>query len=197
MHSFILLLFVIIVFGYYIYPKLSKYLNSVSIKSTVDGKYYTVRDISNKQQSADTLAEINKRVETLFEFLNTKECDNCSSYQDNINLMRNRYKYTEKNLTENTELQDTSFTIDKQEVNMCLATRDSNNDIYDINKLMYIFIHELSHVGCESVGHNDEFKHFFHFLAKQSVKCGILKYVNYSAKNEEYCGIQLTNNILD
>jgi hypothetical protein len=191
----LLITVLIILFACLTYKKLISYLYSVQVKSSIDGKYYTVRDIPGKQETADTLAIINQKIKVLFAFLKTKECKECSSNEHNINLLLDNYNMG--SLSENIELQDTSFTINKQEINLCLATRDSHNKIYDINKLMYIVVHELSHVGCKSIGHTEEFKIFFQFLAKQSVKCGVLKYTDYSKNNEEYCGIQLTNNILD
>jgi len=186
MELLLLLLLVLILFCFR--SKLTRLLTSTNVLSTIDNKYYTVRNIPGKQQAADTLAEINKRVQTLLSSLPDES-------GGNISLLKKRY--SSNNLTENIELQETSYTLNKEYVNMCLATRDSTEQIYDINLLMYVLLHELAHIGCESVGHTEEFKKFFHYLTKKSVDIGILKYVDYSSKNEEYCGIQLTNHILN
>mgnify|MGYP001589560388 CR=1 FL=1 len=172
---------------YKIYNLLYIYNNSIYVFSNIDNQYYLVRNTSNKQESADTLAIINKNINKLLNslrVLQTKEDSN----NKNIELLLARYN--PKHLMENIELDNTSYTINKgATVAVCLATRDLQEQIYDINNLMFVLIHELSHIGCVSTNHNEEFKNFFIFLLRKSIDCGIYTYQDYTKKPIEYCGM--------
>lgn len=50
---------------------------------------------------------------------------------------------------------------------MCL--RNSNGENHDHHILLFAFIHELAHVGCEDVGHTDEF--WAHFRSLLYILC--------------------------
>lgn len=176
----------------FIYKKWLFYTNSISVKSKVDNKYYIVRDTNYKQHTADTLAIINLNVKKLFNILQN-ELNKNNKYNENIFLLIKRYN--PNNIMENIDLQNTTYTVNKgKEVSVCLATRhevNGDNKIYDINVLMFVVIHELSHIGCKSHGHNQEFKDFFVFLLKKSIESGIYKYQNYSKQPVEYCGMMI------
>lgn len=177
---------IVVIILFFIYKQVRLYVNSVRIKSTIDGKYYTVRDTSNKQQTADTLAIINSRVSKLLLHLNRSHPGD-----KNVRLLIERYNPS--NIMENIELDNTTYTVNKgREVSVCIATRNSDEKIYDINKLMFVIIHELAHIGAESIGHNDEFRRFFSYLLRQSMAIGIYEYQDYSKKPEEYCGTMIS-----
>ncbi len=57
---------------------------------------------------------------------------------------------------------ETSYTVDKYDIYMCL--RNSEGRVHDHHILLFAFIHELAHVGCEDVGHTDEFWAYFRAL---------------------------------
>lgn len=159
--------------------------NSISVKSNIDNQYYIVRNNKNKQESADTLALINMKVMKLINHLKETEKNN-----RNVDLLISRY--TRHSLMENIELDNTTYTINKgTEISVCLSTRDTHEKIYDINKLMFVIIHELAHVGSKSYGHNAEFRVFFIYLLKKSIEIGIYKYEDYSNQPAEYCGITI------
>lgn len=77
-----------------------------------------------------------------------------------------------------------SFTINKQDVNLCLY--DENGKYYDDNMLIYVFIHELAHVITKSVGHTEEFhKNFSELL----MKADEMKLYDITIPPlEDYCG---------
>ena len=100
------------------------------------------------------------------------------------------------------DLRYTTYTIDKQDIHICLRTRDKFENIYDIDLLMYVVIHELAHLcnydknGSPIIGHGFEFKYIFKFLIEESIKIGIYKYTDYARNPKEYCGMQLSSSIL-
>tara|TARA_B100001769_G_C21906433_1_gene489241 strand:+ start:194 stop:625 length:432 start_codon:yes stop_codon:yes gene_type:complete len=48
-----------------------------------------------------------------------------------------------------------SYTVNKKDVFLCL--KDKDGEYYNKNFLIFVAIHELSHVICPSIGHTDEF----------------------------------------
>ncbi len=156
------------------------------IQSSIDNSFYRVRNTKNKQQSADMLAKINKKISILLKNLE-------GNTSKNVELLLKRYK--SDSLMENIELDNTTYTLNKGEkIAVCLSTRTPLNEkVYDINKLMFVIIHELAHVGCESKGHNAEFRKFFIFLLKKSIELKIYEYKDYSKFPEEYCDITINS----
>jgi len=69
--------------------------------------------------------------------------------------------------------------------------------LHDINDLLYVAIHEIAHIGCPEIGHTLLFKKINKYLLKEAINYKIYRYDNYGKNNKEYCGIILTNNILD
>jgi hypothetical protein len=96
----------------------------------------------------------------------------------------------------------TTYTIDKKDMHICLRTRDKQENIYDINILMYVVLHELSHLcnydkyGVPIQGHGTEFKNIFRFLVEESMKLGIYNHIDYATQPKEYCGIIISTSIL-
>ncbi len=163
------------------------YKDSTYVKSSVDGNYYLVRDTEHKQESADILAVINQKIKTLVDSLNEQDCP--PGIEHNIRLLKHRYK--SMILSENIYMQDTAFTINKNETMLCLRTRDAHQKEYDINSITFVAIHELTHVGCKNYGHGDEFVKFFIFLLGKCISLNLYKYVNYNETPVEYCGVMI------
>lgn len=66
---------------------------------------------------------------------------------------------------------DKSYTINKQKVFLCL--RDENGEYYDINSLLYVLLHELSHVLTPEIGHTPLFNEVFDQVLEEASKQGI------------------------
>jgi hypothetical protein len=183
--SFLLAISVALVI-YSIYLLYNYFSPNHYVTSKVDGKLYLVKKSKNSQESADSLALINFNVKLLL--TNMKETP---EFQKNIRLLKNRYR--EGSLMENAYNSGTSFTVNKGErMEMCVATRDSAEKVYDLNLLMFVTIHELSHVGCEEIGHGEEFQAFFKYLLGEAIKYGIYKHTDYAKKPVEYCGLKIS-----
>ena len=78
---------------------------------------------------------------------------------------------------------DKSYTINKTKVYICL--KDSKNNYYEDQMLIYVILHELSHVLCNSVGHTEEFNEIFDDLLEEASNRGIYD-KNYKTI-EDYC----------
>lgn len=161
------------------------YKKAEYVKSNIDDKYYLVRNTDNKHIAADTLAIINRRIKFLVD--NLDENVSPEEVKHNIRLLKKRNLV----LAENIYMEDTSFTVNKEEMMLCLSSRNVDEELYDINKLMFVALHELAHVGSKSYGHGKEFVMLFIYLLKKGIDLDVYDYVNYHKEPEEYCGITL------
>jgi predicted metal-dependent hydrolase len=91
--------------------------------------------------------------------------------------------------------QFTSHTKNKGEaIIFCLRQRDKDENLVDLNTMMFVAIHEMGHVISASVGHNDEFWKNFRWLLEIATKHGFYKNVDYKTQPQEYCGMVITDN---
>lgn len=176
-----LILFFIVVF-YFIIDN----YKHVYKKSSIDNRYYRVKNDDKAQESADTLAKINKRIMKLIEYIKTLE--------EKPEYVSRLYYYNPDTIKENVWNIDTTYTLNKgQEITFCLTPRDEKhgNEVYPINLLMYVAIHELAHVVSIASGHGDEFKRNFNDLLKHANDSGVYKHINFKKTPKEYCGIYI------
>jgi predicted metal-dependent hydrolase len=169
-------------------------------KSSIDNKKYKIRNglyKSNeyKLQSANTLAILNRNIEKLIDYLDKNENDIFVKY-----LKRN---YNANILSEAIKSDNwTTYTLNKESIYMCIRTKDENDDIYDINLLMFVLLHELAHLsnydsnGFPIIGHGKEFKDIFTKLVETAIKINIYIYEDYKKSPKEYCGIEINSNII-
>lgn len=183
------------------------YINNenVYVESTIDNNKYLIRRGKLKsreylQESADTLAEINKRVIILIQYLDSK-------YKHDINknyfIEKLKTNYDPNVLSEAAiDKRYTTYTINKSDMHVCLRKRDNIERVYDTNLLMYVVLHELAHLcnynkfGEPIQGHGEEFRDIFKFLIIESINLGIYTYEDYTERPKEYCGIIINTTIL-
>lgn len=203
--QYILIIGIVILVIHFLYKTFISYSEILNIRSDIDNKYYLIRRGNTKseaylKESANALAEINKRIEKLIMHLHETFKDYPDKYYFIKKLKEN---YTSKILSEAAiDSRYTTYTIDKQDMHICLRTRDNNEHVYDVNLLMYVVIHELAHLcnydpsGNPIHGHGEEFKRIFKFLLIESIKLDLYKYENYFENPKEYCGIVISTTIL-
>ena len=164
---------------------------SIKVLSNIDGKYYIVKNNKLSQKSADLLAQININLKKLVIY--------CSELSPKPVYSENLLRFKSENIGENILNLDTTYTINKGDsMVFCLSPRSYDQvELYDINTMMYVAVHELAHVASNSVGHTMEFKINFKDLLQKAVKIGVYSYINYEKTPVEYCGIKLTKSILN
>lgn len=187
-----------------IYHTVYTYSDVEYMLSDIDNKTYMIRRGKNKsleflKESANTLALINRRIELLISMTLKKYKNDMSKiyFLNKLKQNYNPYKISEAYI----DPRYTTYTIDKQDLHICLRTRDANEHIYDMNTLMYVCIHELAHMGNYSrdgtaiIGHGNEFKMVFKFLVQEAMKLGLYNYVDYKNVPVEYCKIVINSQI--
>ena len=190
---------------YFMYNFVHSYSEITYVVSDVDGKTYMIRRGHNKspkflQDSANTLARINSKVEQLIVHLDENfSSDPTKTYF----ITKLKSAYSPYMISEaEVDPRYTTYTVDKEEMHICLRTRDKTENIYELNTLMYVVLHELSHLcnytpdGYPIQGHGEEFKMIFRFLVQQSIKIGVYNYTDYTRFPINYCGITLSSQIV-
>ena len=188
---------------FFIYYSLKMSNEIVYFQSDLDNNTYIVRRGNIKSQqylkdSVNKLAEINKRILTLMSEL---EKSSDSKILNISKKLKENYSYS---ILSEAAIDDryTTYTINKQDMHICLRTRNQDEKLYDINLLMYVVLHELAHM-CNYddyynpiQGHGDEFREIFKILVLEGIKANVYRYDDYYKTPKEYCGIILNSQIV-
>jgi hypothetical protein len=152
-------------------------------------KTYEVQDYSESQKIANMIGEIEIIIGKFTKYLKNKY-----PFDDRIKRLVSNIKHT-KYIESEFEKQTSSFTINKGEmISLCLRQKDKDKTIHTMDTLMFVVIHELGHVITESEGHTQEWLDNFRFLLREAKNGGFYEPVNYSKKNMNYCGVDVTHN---
>ena len=94
----------------------------------------------------------------------------------------------------------TSYTQNKKTLILCLRKKETdesgNNKLHDINTIIFVVIHELSHMMNNLWGHKMNFWILFKFMLLNACECGIYEPVDYRKYPVYYCGLLLSYNPL-
>ena len=106
-----------------------------------------------------------------------------------LQLVRRVMQVRTTNILENARPAEgeTCYTINKNDIYMCLRNEEQRNHSNDI--LLFAFIHELAHVSCSDTGHTETF--WAYFRALLYILC---KYTYEGQKGKpsiKYCEIDL------
>ena len=188
MFGFIMILFIILI-ALKIYYE-SDIFNLRCIVSTVDGKKYCVRERNNIQKASNLLANTTDKMKQLVKNMGVK-------YPTRDNVQRLVENFNPSAIKETLPTSEyTAYSENKGEkLAFCLKKKKGNNDnLIDSNTLLFVAIHELSHIMSSTVGHNDEFWNNFKFLLENAVEMKIYVPVDYKKDPEGYCGMNITDN---
>lgn len=172
--------------------------NMTYVKSDIDDNFYLVRDVIDKQQAANTLAKMRQNIYTLSDHLYShNNDDSMKDYKEYITRLHDRVRHID--IVEST--QDsiyTSYSVNKgEQIVFCLRSRRNINKLHDINLMMYVVLHEISHVACPIYdNHGPLFKKIFAFITNNAVNLGIYNKIDFEHHNEEYCGLNITSSII-
>jgi hypothetical protein len=186
--NFILIIFIIII-AIKIYLQ-SDLFNLRCIISDVNGNKYCVRDRSKLELAADKLAHINNRMNELVSYLAKK-------YPDRDNVQRLVKGYNPQKIYETLPTSEyTAYSENKGEkLAFCLDTeKNSKGRLIDTNTLMYVALHELSHIATKSIGHTDEFWQNFKFIITEAKEIGVYNPIDYKNQPARYCGMNISDN---
>jgi hypothetical protein len=163
----------------------------ISVKSTVDGRSYKVRDLPDKQEAANLMATVRIKLTKLCSLLEQKYPD-----KDQVKRIAKNFRDDPNRFLESTpDASHTSYSVNKgEEIHLCLRQRAGGNEsLVDENVMVFVGLHELGHVCTESVGHGPDFWNNFGWLLKEAEGAGIYRYTDFQAHPVAYCGVNITD----
>jgi len=181
---------VVIVVCIYVYIDNADSFQLKCIVSTVDGNKYCVREREKVKQAADLLAKMTEKCKELVAFVGKK-------YPEQENVKRLVDGFNPKKIMETLPTSSyTAYSENKGEkLAFCLnKKKEDNNQLIDESTLLFVAIHELSHIMTKSIGHKTEFWANFKFLLENAKEAGIHTPIDYKKSPQEYCGMKIHDN---
>jgi len=177
------IIFIYLLYQYHYYSKIEK------IVSKIDNRDYEVQIKEDAQEAADLIAKIREKLEIIVKHL-------IKTYANEPRTIRMKQNFNPNNIKEGIDDPNyTSYSINKGEkIVLCLRT---NNKLMDLNTMMFVVLHELSHICTESIGHTKEFWDNFKWILEEAINIGIYKKQDFKLNNVEYCGMTITDSPLD
>ena len=191
MYNFLFLfIFFIILLSFFIYTE-SRNNEIIYVESSLDHRKYLVRNVDDKQEAADMLANMRDRLDKLINYIRM-------NYPNDDRAKRLIRKFNPDRISESLRgSKYTSYSINKGEkIVLCLRSKDMSQRLTDINTLMFVTLHELAHIMTISIGHTKEFWSNFKFILKIAVQIGIYDNIDYSKDPQPYCGIEVNDSPL-
>lgn len=166
--------------------------NNVLYVASTDGKQYYVHGWhENLKEAANVFSKINKDVTNFLEYLYYKYKYSSNKKRKEVSTLMFKRFSTEalrESSPRNPE-NDTSFTINKGDI-IAICIRDGYSyGIQDYNTIMFVVLHELTHLAIEAYDHPDEFWIVFKFVLIEAVNIDLYEPVNYVYTPVDYCGI--------
>jgi hypothetical protein len=165
------------------------------LRSNITNKEYLVQNLTHKEEATKLLGTVEQRINTFKNHLKS----NITSYPDFQPYIK-QFCDRIKNLVLIENPPDgkyTSYTVNKgDEIALCLRSRYTHQ-IHDINLIMYVVLHELSHVACPEQDHTELFKKIFKFFLGVAISLGLYVHINYAVNPHEYCGLIIREDLVN
>lgn len=190
----IILILVLIIFLYGLL--IVNYGKVIYVESYYDGQEYLVQNSIHKNESAILLSKLLERMKFIRDYLR-ENVEKYPEFKEYINLLSYNFSDFRTHVYEGDgENNLTSYSVNKgEELVFCLHSKKTNK-LHDINLLMYIALHEMSHIACPEIGHTTLFKKIFNFLTKTAVELNLYQRIDFSTNPQEYCGMRLNSSII-
>jgi predicted metal-dependent hydrolase len=181
----------IVALCFYLYYNTNYKPQLVWITASFDKNNYLVLNKPDKQDAAELFAKLATSLNEFVEYLTIRFPED-----NRTNLLKTRF--ISKNIREAVpQKNQTSYSINKGEkIVLCIRTRDKDDKIVDFNTIMFVALHELSHICTISIGHKTEFWENFKWVLANAIQSKTYTHVNYKTQPADYCKIKITDNPL-
>lgn len=180
--------------------KVSTYAYEIEyVRSNVDDNTYLVRNLNDANIASDTLARLRKDLIEFITYLHNNESSNTS---DKMKQKIDKLYYEvlpilqPENISESTPTEKyTSYTINKTKLYFCLRQKDGTDKFVDYNIVMFVALHELTHMMNDEYDpdHENGFWEDMSYLLQKAIDNGIYVYQPYDKLPVKYCGIVIDN----
>jgi hypothetical protein len=185
-----LLLGIIGIFVYMNFIRKSLYLDK--IESSINGNKYYVRNLPDKEEAANKLAEIGDSLKTLINSLNEKD----SEKGEYIKQLKESFnpEYITENIPGSIYV---AYSVNKgEELSICIREKNTEKFI-DNNIILFVSIHELAHIMTPETGHTPLFWDNMKYLLEKASVSGIYHPQDYSKNPVTYCGMEINSTPMD
>ena len=174
----------------YMYIKDNDDFQLKCIVSSVDGNKYCVREREKIQEAADLLATITEKCKKLVKYMDEKH-----PHDENVKQLVEKFNPAKIMETLPTSSY-TAYSENKGEkIAFCLnKTKKGETNMIDEHTLMFVAIHELSHIATKSIGHKSDFWDNFKFLLENAKESGLHEPIDYKNSPQQYCGMRISDN---
>ena len=181
-----LLLGIISIFVYTNFIRKSLYLDK--IEATVNGKKYYVRNLPDRNEAANKLASIGNSLQSLIDSLDEEE-EEKGKYNKQLKESFNP-DYITENIPGSTYV---AYSVNKGE-ELSLCVREKDTEVFmDNNIILFVAIHELSHIMTPETGHTPLFWNNMKYLLEKASAMGIYTPTDYRKNPETYCGMEINS----
>lgn len=216
-YVFILFICIIILYKYF-----DNGTHDVMYVKASNGKSYLVRNLPDKDKASENLSHMSERFTILVSYVEKSDKFkmwklyveknpnvynsfedikseskkiSCKKFEEDIKRLISNYNPDV--LSENTpDSKFTSYSENKgQKIVFCLRQK-SDNKLVDLNTMIFVGLHELSHLMTKSIGHGQDFWDNFKILLRIGIRLGIYKCQNFEKESKEYCGTRITDSPL-
>jgi len=157
--------------------------------SKLNNKKYGIQEEFNKSDEAvEILAKLHDNMNNFITDLHKK-----SPIDERVVRLVKGFRRAEIEEAPNDD--GSSYTINKGDlVALCLRHKKHDHPFHDNNTLLFVIIHEMSHIASISEGHNSEFVTNFKWLLGEAKALGYYEPIDYRTSPITYCGVKVTNN---
>lgn len=181
----LLMICILAVFFYMNFLRQKLYLEKIKASN---GNEYLVRNLPDKNEAANKLASISDSLKNLVNNLN----ENDDSKGEYIKQLKESFnpEYITENIPGSIYV---AYSVNKgEELSLCIRDKGSEKFI-DNNTIIFVAIHELSHIMTPETGHTPLFWDNMKYLLEQASSQGIYMPVDYSKSPVEYCGMDINS----
>jgi len=167
------------------------------VHAEFEGQIYLVQDHENKLQAINLLKRLKNDLDIIAQkSLDRAKADKKTEFEEYISIIVKRLNTVFIREVEK-DSPYTSYSVNKgEELVFCLRNKESNQ-FYDYNKVLYVAVHEIAHIGCPEIGHTKLFFELNRYILETAQQNNMYEFVDYNNIPEEYCGIQIYTNVLN
>jgi hypothetical protein len=181
----LLMISILIIFFYMNFIRQKLYLEKIRASN---GNEYLVRNLSDKVEAANKLGSISDSLKNLVNNLNEND-DKKGEYIKQLKESFNP-EYITENIPGSIYV---AYSVNKgEELSLCIRDKGSEEFIDD-NTIIFVAIHELSHIMTPETGHTPLFWDNMKYLLEQASSQGIYMPQDYSQSPVEYCGMDINS----